>query len=181
MRPRNEKHVRIPPSSRPVISPSRRSYRAVDRPSHEPQVLSLNVKRPSAHPSGSSRLRVLARAEAAAAPAASLGPPGAFTDIAARAGVTFTGVAQHTPSKYLLETMGSGTAVFDYDNDGLLDIFFVNGAPVVDPAPKGYVPEENRPRRLEPPLPPEKRRHLRGRHRKSRPAGHRLRHGRRRR
>ncbi len=75
-------------------------------------------------------------------PAASPGPPGYFTDIAAKAGVTFTGVAQHTSSKYLLETMGSGTAVFDFDNDGLLDLFFVNGAPVIDPAPKGYIPKK---------------------------------------
>ncbi len=70
------------------------------------------------------------------------GPPGYFTDIAAKAGVTFIGTAQHTPSKYLLETMGSGTAVFDYDNDGLLDLFFANGAPVIDPAPKGYIPKK---------------------------------------
>ena len=29
--------------------------------------------------------------------------------------------------KYLPETMGSGFAFFDYDNDGWLDMFFVNG------------------------------------------------------
>jgi len=38
--------------------------------------------------------------------------------------------------------MGSGVAVFDYDNDGLLDIFFVNGAPVSDPTMKGTVPRK---------------------------------------
>ena len=85
-------------------------------------------------------------APAIAPPAsAATGQPGAFTDIAAKSGITFTGVAQHTPSKYLLETMGSGTAVFDFDNDGLLDIFFVNGAPVIDPAPKGYIPKKSGP------------------------------------
>ena len=68
--------------------------------------------------------------------------PGNFTDVAAKLGVTFTAVAQHTPSKYLLETMGSGVAVLDYDNDGRLDLFFVNGAPVTDPAPKGFVPKK---------------------------------------
>ncbi len=86
----------------------------------------------------------LAQKPASPAPAAT-GQPGYFTDIAAKAGVTFIGVAQHTPSKYLLETMGSGTAVFDYDNDGLLDIFFANGAPVIDPAPKGFVPKKSGP------------------------------------
>jgi len=79
------------------------------------------------------------------APAPPSGPPGYFVDIAAKAGITFTGIAQHTPSKYLLETMGSGTAVFDFDNDGLLDLFFVNGAPVIDPAPKGFVPKKSGP------------------------------------
>jgi hypothetical protein len=66
--------------------------------------------------------------------------PGYFVDDAVKLGLTFQGMAQHTPSKYLLETMGSGVAVFDYDNDGRLDIFAVNGASVVDPAPKGFVP-----------------------------------------
>ena len=41
--------------------------------------------------------------------------------------------------------MGSGVAVFDYDNDGLLDIFFVNGAPLTDPTPKGTVPQKSGP------------------------------------
>ena len=34
--------------------------------------------------------------------------------------------------KYLPETMGPGVALFDYDNDGRLDIFLVNGAPLSD-------------------------------------------------
>jgi len=38
--------------------------------------------------------------------------------------------------------MGSGVAVFDYDNDGLLDIFLVNGAPLSDPTAKGTIPEK---------------------------------------
>jgi len=36
--------------------------------------------------------------------------------------------------------MGSGVALFDCDNDGRLDIFFVNGAPLNDPTPKGNCP-----------------------------------------
>src|SRR4051812_23406836 len=54
--------------------------------------------------------------------------PGNFADITAKSHVSFEGQASHTARKYLLETMGSGVALFDYDNDGLLDIFFVNGA-----------------------------------------------------
>ena len=38
--------------------------------------------------------------------------------------------------------MGSGVALWDFDNDGLLDIFFVNGAPLSDPTPKGTIPQK---------------------------------------
>jgi hypothetical protein len=48
--------------------------------------------------------------------------PGNFVDITAKVGVHFQGRASHTTKKYLPETMGSGVAVFDYDNDGLLDL-----------------------------------------------------------
>ncbi|GIU79629.1 MAG: RNA-binding protein [Bryobacteraceae bacterium] len=34
-----------------------------------------------------------------------------------------------TPEKHQIETMPGGIAIFDYDNDGLLDIYFLNGAP----------------------------------------------------
>jgi hypothetical protein len=71
--------------------------------------------------------------------------PGNFVDITAKAGVHFQGRASHTTKKYLPETMGSGVAVFDYDNDGLLDIFFVNGAPLADPTPKGTIPQKTGP------------------------------------
>ena len=68
--------------------------------------------------------------------------PGKFTDITAGSGVHFEGVASHTSHKYLMETMGSGVAMFDYDNDGLMDLFFVNGAPLSDPTPADSVPEK---------------------------------------
>lgn len=38
-----------------------------------------------------------------------------------------------TPQKYLIETMPGGVALFDYNNDGLLDIFFVNGGHIASP------------------------------------------------
>src|SRR5580693_3384517 len=59
--------------------------------------------------------------------------PGNFVDVTAKAGVHFQGKASHTAKKYLLETMGSGVALFDYDNDGRLDVFLVNGAQLNDP------------------------------------------------
>ena len=79
------------------------------------------------------------------APAAPDADHAAFTDDAAKAGIPFKHNAYHTPAKYLLETMGSGVAVFDYDNDGLLDIFFANGAPIPTPAPKGTIPRKASP------------------------------------
>jgi beta-1,4-mannooligosaccharide phosphorylase/FG-GAP-like repeat len=42
--------------------------------------------------------------------------------------------------------MGSGVALFDYDNDGRLDIFVVNGAPLSDPTPKGTIPQKTGPK-----------------------------------
>jgi enediyne biosynthesis protein E4 len=41
--------------------------------------------------------------------------------------------------------MGSGVALFDYDNDGRLDIFLVNGAALSDPMPKRAVPQKSGP------------------------------------
>ena len=42
--------------------------------------------------------------------------------------------------------MGSGVALFDYDNDGRLDIFFANGARLDDPTPKGSIPRKDNPK-----------------------------------
>jgi hypothetical protein len=71
--------------------------------------------------------------------------PARFTDTTSRSGIHFEGVASHTSKKYLIETMGSGVAVFDYDNDGRLDIFLVNGAPLRDPTPVGTIPRKDGP------------------------------------
>jgi enediyne biosynthesis protein E4 len=71
--------------------------------------------------------------------------PGRFIDRTAASGLHFEAVASHTSKKYLIETMGSGVGVFDFDNDGLLDIFLVNGAPLADPTPKGSIPQKTGP------------------------------------
>ncbi len=71
---------------------------------------------------------------------------GGFAETTGIAGVPFTGVASHTSKKYLIETMGSGVALFDYDNDGSLDLFFVNGASLADPTPPGTVPDKQSPK-----------------------------------
>src|SRR6266851_4653047 len=48
-------------------------------------------------------------------------------------GLDFTLQNSPTPQKYLIETMPGGVALFDYNNDGLLDIFLVNGGRVTSP------------------------------------------------
>jgi len=48
-----------------------------------------------------------------------------FTDITAKAGINFKHVASDE-KRYLVESMSGGVALFDYDNDGYLDIYFVN-------------------------------------------------------
>ena len=51
-----------------------------------------------------------------------------FRDIAEQAGLTAVNVSGGVEKKdYILETTGGGVAIFDYDNDGLMDIFLVNG------------------------------------------------------
>ena len=68
--------------------------------------------------------------------------PGNFVDITSELGINFRYLASHTSKKYLIETMGSGVALLDYDNDGRLDIFVVNGAPLSDPTAKGTIPQK---------------------------------------
>ena len=71
---------------------------------------------------------------------------GNFVDVTRSSGVNFQYVASHTSKKYLLETMGAGVALFDYDNDGRLDLFLVNGALLKDPSPKEAIPQKTDPK-----------------------------------
>ena len=53
-----------------------------------------------------------------------------LTEIAARAGVDHVVRNSETPERYQIEPMIAGVALFDYDNDGRLDIYFCNGATI---------------------------------------------------
>lgn len=68
-----------------------------------------------------------------------------FADSTEQLGIPFLYRSSHTSKKYLVETMGAGVALFDYDNDGRLDVYFVNGAPLADPTPKGTIPQKTGP------------------------------------
>ena len=60
----------------------------------------------------------------------------AFTDVAARAGITAPVVCGHPQrADYVIEAMSCGVAFFDYDNDGWLDILVLTGSRFGDPAP----------------------------------------------
>ena len=72
-----------------------------------------------------------------------------FVDIAAQAGIKAEMVCGSPAKKWIFEANGSGVAVLDYDNDGLLDILIVNGSTMdrlaqilsgnTPPAPKGAI------------------------------------------
>ncbi|MDE2887417.1 MAG: CRTAC1 family protein [Gemmatimonadota bacterium] len=50
-----------------------------------------------------------------------------FVDVTASSGIDFRHVHGGTGEKYFVETMGAGVAFLDYNNDGRLDVFAVNG------------------------------------------------------
>lgn len=57
-----------------------------------------------------------------------------FEDFTQAAGIDFHHTNGATPEKYMVETMGSGGLFFDYNRDGWLDIFLVDGGSVANPA-----------------------------------------------
>jgi hypothetical protein len=69
-----------------------------------------------------------------------------FTDVTHASGIDFRHQSSATSNKYLLETMGGGVALLDYDNDGRLDVFLTNGAKIDDPMPEGKQPDKSDPK-----------------------------------
>lgn len=67
-------------------------------------------------------------------------PAARFAEIAQQAGLTDTfHCGSDTAKKYILESIGNGVALLDYDNDGWLDAFFVTGSRM-EGFPKGPAP-----------------------------------------
>jgi len=70
----------------------------------------------------------VAMPRAARAPDAAGAPTFSFANVAREAGLNHVTVfGGEASNKYLLETTGTGVAFIDFDNDGWLDLFFVNG------------------------------------------------------
>ena len=69
-----------------------------------------------------------------------------FINVTAHSNLHFFNQASHTSRKYLPETMVGGVAMFDYNGDGLVDLFFVNGAALKDPMRAGDVPDKSDPK-----------------------------------
>ena len=69
-----------------------------------------------------------------------------FSDVTQTVKIQFKQENSATSNKYLVETMGGGVALLDYDNDGRLDIFFTNGAKIDDPMPDGKLPDKSDPK-----------------------------------
>ena len=65
-----------------------------------------------------------------------------FTDITTELGIEFRHENGESGKKYFIEPIGSGVALFDYDNDHDLDIYFVNGSDL--PGSVSSTPPTNR-------------------------------------
>jgi enediyne biosynthesis protein E4 len=74
------------------------------------------------------------RGPAAAVSARPADAPAWFVDVAAASGVTFHHVNGASDDRHLHEIMSGGGLFFDYDNDGWLDIFLVDGGSLTDPS-----------------------------------------------
>jgi hypothetical protein len=53
-----------------------------------------------------------------------------LTDVTRETGITFRHTDGSSGRRYIMESMSAGVALFDYDGDGLIDVYFLNGAPL---------------------------------------------------
>jgi tetratricopeptide (TPR) repeat protein len=124
--------IRLNPRSPEAFYQRARAYLELNQPAPAEkdlaQALSLSEYEPAR--------RLLARVRSGvwsapirAAPALSPAPI-RFRNVAGSAGLRFALENHPTPQKHLIETMPGGVAAFDYNNDGLADLYFTDGASI---------------------------------------------------
>lgn len=64
-------------------------------------------------------------------------------DVTAQTGVTFRHTDGSSGMRYIMESMSAGLATFDYDGDGLIDIYFLNGRPLKGTRVEGPPPRNH--------------------------------------
>lgn len=106
--------------------------------------LAANGQQPNASPSPRTGRAYSAEERKTPPPAGPKGQsPVTFKDVTTSVNLNFMHQASPTSMKYLPETMGGGVALFDYNNDGLLDVFFTNGALLRESMRKNDVPDKS--------------------------------------
>ena len=68
--------------------------------------------------------------------------PVLFSNITSTSKIDFKHAGSPTAKKFLLETMGGGVAIFDFNNDGRMDLFFTNGAALREDMSNDSVPDK---------------------------------------
>jgi hypothetical protein len=63
-------------------------------------------------------------------------------DVTVQTGITFRHTDGSSGKLYIVETVASGLATFDYNGDGLIDVYFLNGRPL--PGARADLPPKNR-------------------------------------
>ena len=81
-----------------------------------------------------------------ASPPVAAGPDDLFEDVTAKSGIDFVHQLASGKLTNIVESVGAGGVVFDYDGDGLLDVYLVNSGPdaVLSPGPDGIPRLPNR-------------------------------------
>jgi hypothetical protein len=107
----------------------------------------LNAQQPTPSPSQTGRsYEITNLPKTPPAPGPQAKSPVLFTDVTRTSNIDFKHFGSPTSKKFLLETMGAGVGVFDYNNDGRMDLFFVNGALLREDMAADAIPEKSDPR-----------------------------------
>ena len=118
-----------PPLKQAAVSPSEALEAATIHP--EPHHMALNLNRFfTGRQPRSNKLRMAWLIAITSTALSFAGSPPTFTDVAGSAGLRFRHTFGAKKLQNIVMTTGSGAAFLDYDRDGFLDVFLVNGVPL---------------------------------------------------